>query len=196
MTSSEELRQLFDADEWRLISSAPALAGAYTALASDRTITDKEWQALHDALDPLKATADDPLFSMALADTASVVSQALAAKKLPSLALGEIDMTDVDAVRRAALGHFGRVNTALRDAPMEVQRRFKDSILLVAQKVAEAQAEGGFLGIGARDISAGEVQALKDIAGNLGYDTGADSDWSRSVIIPAGGVYGTGRLAQ
>jgi len=54
----------------------------------------------------------------------------------------------------------------------------------VAQKVAESQAEGGFLGIGGRDISAGEIQALKDIAGKLGYDTGAGSDWSQRIIVP------------
>jgi len=99
--SSEQLRQMFDAEEWRLISSAPAIAGAYTALSSDRKITDKEWQALHDALDPLKATSDDALFTMSLVETVDTVKQALDSGKLPTLALGEIDMTDLDAVRQA-----------------------------------------------------------------------------------------------
>jgi hypothetical protein len=174
----------FDADEWMLISSAPAVAGIYTALASERKITDKEWKALGSALDPANASKDDELLAASLADTYDTVSQALAMEKLPVLGLGDVNMEDVDAVRQATTRFFSRVNTALSDAPTQVAVRFKDSILLVAQKVAEAQAEGGFLGIGARDISAGEVQALKDIAGNLGYDTSADSEWSRHVIMP------------
>lgn len=184
------VKDYFDAEEWKLVSSAPALAGAYAALSSDREITDKEWDALGDALNPLKAPADNPLLMAALTETSPVVSQALAAKQLPSLALGGVNMTDVDAVRQATLTYFRRVNTALADAPRAIQRQFKDSILLVAQKVAESQAEGGFLGIGARDISAGEVQALKDIAGALGYDVSDGSSWSRTIIVPATGYMG------
>jgi hypothetical protein len=184
------VKDYFDAEEWKLVSSAPALAGAYAALSSDREITDKEWEALGDALNPLKAPADNPLLMAALTETSQVVSQALAAKQLPSLALGGVNMTDVDAVRQASLTFFRRVNTALADAPVAIQRQFKDSILLVAQKVAESQAEGGFLGIGARDISAGEVQALKDIAGALGYDVSDGSDWSRTIVVPATGYMG------
>lgn len=184
------VKDYFDAEEWKLVSSAPALAGAYAALSSEREITDKEWEALGNALNPLKTPADNPLLMAALTETSPVVSQALAAKQLPSLALGGVNMTDVDAVRQASLTFFRRVNTALADAPLAMQRQFKDSILLVAQKVAESQAEGGFLGIGARDISAGEVQALKDIAGALGYDVSDGSDWSRTIIVPATGYMG------
>jgi hypothetical protein len=184
------VKDYFDAEEWKLVSSAPALAGAYAALSSDREITDKEWEALGDALNPLKAPADNPLLMAALTETSQVVSQTLAAKQLPALALGGVNMTDVDAVRQASLTFFRRVNTALADAPLAIQRQFKDSILLVAQKVAESQAEGGFLGIGARDISAGEVQALKDIAGALGYDVSDGSAWSRTIVVPATGYMG------
>jgi hypothetical protein len=191
---STNVRDYFDAEEWKLVSSAPALAGAYAALSSDREITDKEWEALGDALNPLKAPADNPLLMAALTETSQVVSRALATKQLPALALGDVNMTDLDAVRQATLTFFRRVNTALADAPLAIRRQFKDSILLVAQKVAESQAEGGFLGIGARDISAGEVQALRDIAGALGYDTSAGSDWSRTVVFPATGY--AGRLNQ
>jgi hypothetical protein len=198
MARPEEIalaKKSFSDEEWKTIAAAPAIAGMYAALSSEREVTDKEWEALGLALDPGSAPAEDAMLQAALLDTQETVNQALTAKQLPALELGDINMTDVDAVRRAALDYFRRVNAALRDAPMETQRRYKDAVLLVAQKVAEAQAEGGFLGIGARDISAGEVQALKDIAGSFGYDTSEGSDWSRSIVVPAS-AYQWGRWNQ
>ncbi len=198
---AEKVMGLFDAEEWKLVSAAPAIAGMYVALSSDRSVSDKEWAALGAALDPENIPDSDELFKMALRETRDSVNAALASQKLPIFELGDVDMTNVNAVRQAALMYFRRVNTAFRDVPITTRTNFKSSVMLVAQKVAESQAEGGFLGIGARDVSAGEVQALKDIAGSLGYDTSANSEWSRSIVIPAAafgarGVGGLGGMPQ
>ncbi len=183
--ADEKVMGYFDAEEWELVADAPAIAGIYTALGSKNEISDKEWEALGAALDPENVPDSDQLLKAALRETYNAVNAALASKTPPALVLGDVDMTNPDALRQAVLQYFRRVNTALSDVAITPRTHYKSSILLVGQKVAEAQAEGGFLGIGARDISAGEVQALKDVAGALGYDTGANSEWSQTILVPA-----------
>jgi hypothetical protein len=184
-----ELKKNFSAEEWRDVASAPVLAGVYTAMAS-KEATEREMRALADALDPAQAPADDGLLTAALLDVREGVERAFAGGGLPLNGLDGVNLKDAATVRDAALAHFRRVNLALRDTPTEEAARFKEAVLLVAQKVAEAQAEGGFLGIGARDVSAGEVRALKDIAGAFGYDVSDGSDFTQRLIISVpGGQY-------
>ncbi len=42
-------------------------------------------------------------------------------------------------------------------------------IITIAQKVAEATKEGGFLGIGGKRVTVAEMAALKEIAEAIGY---------------------------
>jgi hypothetical protein len=42
-------------------------------------------------------------------------------------------------------------------------------VITIAQKVAEASKEGGFLGIGGKRVSADETAALREIAEAIGY---------------------------
>jgi hypothetical protein len=193
--AEEQVMGYFDADEWKLVSAAPATAGIYTALGSKNEISDKEWEALGAALDPESVPDSDQLLKAAMRETYDAVNAALASKTPPTLMLGEVDMTNPDALRQAVLSYFRRVNTALSDVPVTPRTNYKNSILLVGQKVAESQAEGGFLGIGARDISAGEIQALKDVAGALGFDTSVNSEWSQRILVPAA-TFRTGGMPQ
>jgi hypothetical protein len=177
------IRAQYDADEWQTIAAAPVVAAVYTVLAGDRKITDKEWQALSVALDPLQAPADDTLLTASLLDSRDAVIAALGAKKVPSRGLEGVDLTNPDGLRQAAIKFFGRLNRMLLSGPSEDASRFKESLLVLAQKVAEAQAEGGFLGIAAHEVNPGEFTALNDIAAEFGYEVSLDGESRRFTIF-------------
>jgi hypothetical protein len=83
---------------------------------------------------------------------------------------------DVDEVRHAQSNIAEVVAQHLRDAigilgakatPAETDS-YKTFVMTVAQAVATAHKEGGFLGIGAKQITDAENQALDEISGALG----------------------------
>jgi hypothetical protein len=63
------------------------------------------------------------------------------------------------------------VTLLARKAPAPEAEGYKRWLLTVAQRVAEAAKEGGFLGIGGVRVSEAEQATLAEIAGALGVAT-------------------------
>ena len=64
--------------------------------------------------------------------------------------------------------HGGLSEPVSRMVPPEESAEYRQFVLSVAQRVAEAGKEGGFLGIGGTRVSAVETRAIEEIAAALG----------------------------
>jgi hypothetical protein len=145
----------FNAEEWATVVNAPLYAGM-RVISAERGGTLRETAAMGRVYQEARARAGaDELLDELIASP-------------PTL--------DPERVR-AAQGDFGPVATEqLRNAmaileakatPTEVDD-YKRFVMTVAQEVASAHKEGGFLGIGGKPISDAENQALDEISIALG----------------------------
>ncbi len=62
-----------------------------------------------------------------------------------------------------------RARAAVGRMPGQDADEYRLWVITIAQKVAEASKEGGFLGVGGKRVSADETVALKEIAETIGY---------------------------
>ncbi len=150
------IQQAFTADEWTAVCLAPLAATFYVMSASPSGLVGsvKEMTAAGDAMrDVLKN-----------ADATSLVNIAFgsALQKRD----GKLEV-DENSPRESMIGMIRTAAGAVQaKMPGEVQS-FASALNTLAQKVAEAAKEGGFLGIGAKTISKEEQQALDEIRAAL-----------------------------
>ncbi len=78
------------------------------------------------------------------------------------------DRWDAANVRQTALTACQQVLPLLNKVPVQDALAYKEFVYNLAQKVAEAGKEGGFLGIGSQTLSDTERDLLKDVSGMLG----------------------------
>jgi len=141
----------FNADEWSVVAGAPLL-GAMMVIAADRGGTVRESVAVAKAYGEAREQYDGELMSALLATPpATAVQRPESPADLPDQA---------KAALREAVAILERVAT--EDEVVE----YKRFVYALAETVAGAHKEGGFLGIGGKKtpISDAEQAALDEIA--------------------------------
>jgi hypothetical protein len=143
-------RATFNAEQWTVIANAPYLA-AMLIMSSHRGGTLKETLAVSRAYASAREFYTDRL----LQDVMSTPP----AMNPASTPRGP------EEVRREALDHLRRAVALLgRAATEEELNRYKRFVFYVAETVARAHREGGFLGLGGQEVSEAEQAALDEIA--------------------------------
>lgn len=145
----------FNADEWSLILEGPPLA-ALRVIVADRGGTIRETLSIGKVYaSEQKNEGNSELLDAIVQDRPQVDAKRYA---------------DPEEAKTAAMDRLGEALAAVErkatSVELEDYRRF---VYAVADKVARAHKEGGFLGIGGKEISADEREALEQIAERLGY---------------------------
>jgi hypothetical protein len=143
-------RAQFNADEWAVVTTAPVLAGTLV-IAADRGGSVRESLAMSQAYAAARAAEPDELLAAILA-TPPAMGPTNAPKSPEEL------QQVVPAQLRRALRALERVAT---DDEVVAYKRF---VYGLAEAVARAHKEGGFLGIGGQPVSPSEQAALDQIA--------------------------------
>lgn len=146
-------KSAFNAEEWSLVAEGPVLA-ALTVVAADRGGTIRESMSLARAYAEARKEGGSELLDALLAAPPSLDPQRF---KSPDdlRAQGEQRLRD-------AVGVVERVAT-----PEEADA-YRAFVRRVADVVAHAHKEGGFLGIGGKEVSEAEQAALDRIAAAVG----------------------------
>ena len=146
------LREMFDEAEWLKVRNGPlaALYHVATASPSGPVGLTKEFSAAADAIQ--KATKTAPALSL----VSTAFGNGLAQDQLLELAKGRPEAkTLLDGLHESAA-------IVARKRPEDAQA-YREIVLEVALRAAEASKEGGFLGIGGTKVSSAEQTALDDI---------------------------------
>src|SRR5918997_4246306 len=139
----------FNAEEWAVVAGAPLMA-AMMVIAADRGGSVRESVAVARAYAEAREQYDGELMSALLA-----TPPATAVKRPDS----SDDLRDqATATLREAVAILERIGT--EDEVVE----YKRFVFSLAESVAHAHKEGGFLGVGGQEVSAGEQAALDEIA--------------------------------
>ena len=160
-------KQSFTPAEWTKVLESMVLAGMAVSAAHPSGLwgTLKEAFASRSAMATSKlSSSSNELIKAAIADfetreTRSVVEEALH-KRVAGAKPAEIVQRSLDNLRE--------VSTILDAKAPSDAAAFKDFLRGISQKVAEASAEGGFLGFGGVKVSDAEKATLGDIAKALG----------------------------
>lgn len=157
------VKENFTAEEWRALLRAPMLVSYAVAGAapSDEEGYIQEMSAVADAIfDGGQAAAQDSLVS-------TVVAQIVA--NAEDNERGATEKISVGNVKTRALNNCREVASLLpTKVSAEEADGYKRWLLAVAQNVAAAAKEGGFLGFGGEQVSKSEVATINEIAAALG----------------------------
>jgi hypothetical protein len=143
----------FNAEEWATLAAAPALT-AMTVVLADRGGT------LRESISMARAYAE------ARRDEGSELVRELVATP-PALDPSGLRGPD-DATRQASAKLRQAVDLLEEKATSDEVADYKRFVIAVADTVAGAHREGGFLGIGGTDVSDRERAALDEIRTTLG----------------------------
>lgn len=143
----------FDAQEWADVTSAPAMT-AMSVVAADRGGTLRESVSMARAYTEARAEAATELIKELLMS--------------PPVLDPSTFQPGGDAIRQASERLRAAVGLLEGKATPEEVEEYKRFVLELADTVARAHKEGGFLGIGGRPVSDAEQQALDAIAATLG----------------------------
>jgi hypothetical protein len=146
-------KSAFNAEEWSLVAEGPLLA-ALTVVAADRGGTIRESMSLARAYAEARKEGGSELLDELLAAPPSLDPQRFGSPGDLS-AQGEQRMREAVAV-------VDRVST-----PEEADA-YRAFVRRVADAVAHAHKEGGFLGVGGKQVSEAEQAALDRIAAAVG----------------------------
>ena len=140
----------FNAEEWSRVTEAPALA-AMMVIAADRGGTIRETMSLARAYgEARKEGAGDELLDELVAAPPQVDPKEFG----------------LDALREQAPERL-RAAIALVEAAPEEAEAYRQFILSLADTVAHAHREGGFLGIGGKEVSESEQKVLDELAATV-----------------------------
>ena len=145
----------FNAEDWSTVVDAPLYAGL-RVIAADRGGTLRETMALGRVYQEARAQhGTSALLDELVKSPPTVDPQRL------SQAGGDIGAATTDHLRRA----MAILETTATPEEADAYKKF---VMTVAQAVAAAHKEGGFLGIGGTAVSDAENQALDEISSALG----------------------------
>ena len=148
------MRDAFSPEEWSIVAEAPLLAGA-RVIAAEPGGRIREGFAIREAYEAAREMRGES----ALLD--AVVESSLS-----------IDLDQVRGYADPAAACNERLRSAVAivesKAPPEDVDAYKGFVLAVAQSAAEANREGGFIGIGGEEVAAREQAALDEINALLG----------------------------
>jgi hypothetical protein len=154
----------FTAEEWNQIQRAPFMAGLAVVAASPSGPFGvvKELFAVGKMLGAVKTQGiSNDLIKALVADIEAGAKDLSAPAEMKGKTPDQVKSYAVESVRQVA---------ALIDKktkPEEAQG-FKQWLVSVAQKVAEAAKEGGFLGFGGTQVSEQEAATIKELSTALG----------------------------
>lgn len=163
LEAQDKVRARFSDEEWATLSAAPGNVTAIIMLA-DRSGgggQDKEIAALHDAVaEAVANSAPTELVNMLYRDGVSGVAVEELVKAYKK--------TDELMTRKSLLGPVSAAMAAVRANGVKGEAEsFQGVLTAVAQRVAAAAKEGGFLGMGGTNISDAEKAALDAISAAL-----------------------------
>ncbi len=152
--------------EWKSIVAAAPMVGLAVAAASPNGPFGviKEMMSVGMAMaDVVKSGSNNPLITALLDDIK-------ARQTRPDRPEG---VSNPDQAKSMALDHLAQVAAMLDTKAGPDAAEFKQWLLVIANRVAEASNEGGFLGFGGTRVSEDEKQMIAQIAGRLGVSTSA-----------------------
>jgi hypothetical protein len=150
----------FNAEEWSTVLEGPLLAGL-RVITADRGGTIRETLAMGQVY----AQARQKQGESELLDELASSPPALDQERLR--ATGDVAKASSERLREA-------LEILEQKASPEEVEAYKRFVLNVAEAAAKAHKEGGFIGIGGKQVSEKEQAALDEIAATLG--TSADAD--------------------
>ncbi|MGA8171246.1 MAG: hypothetical protein WB816_10545 [Methylocystis sp.] len=156
----------FTADEWKTVLESPILAGFAISAAdpSGFISTIKEGWAEATELATAKTSASDELIKAVADDLLTADGRSAARDGIKSLVTG----SQLAEYKDKSLAELKRA-VAIIDAKAPADAAaFKTWLGHIAQKVAEAGAEGGFLGFGGVQVSDKEKATIAEINTVLG----------------------------
>lgn len=153
----------FSASEWHLILSSPMLAGMAVSLADPSGL----WGMMQEAMASGRAlleAKDDPaagsLIKALVADIETSEGRTAAKDALKA----ELSAKSPAEIKQKAITTLADVGAILEAKAPQEAAAFKSWLYHIAQKVAEAGTEGGFLGFGGVKVSDAEKATLAEIA--------------------------------
>jgi hypothetical protein len=144
----------FNAEEWSTVVEAPLLAGL-RVIAADRGGTIRESVAMGRVYEEARKSQGQSELLDQLASSPPAVDQERAK------AAGDLRTLTSERLREA----LGILDGKASPEEVESYKRF---VVSVAEAAAKAHKEGGFIGIGGKQISESEQAALDEIAATLG----------------------------
>jgi hypothetical protein len=157
----------FSADEWNQIRRAPFMAGLAVVAASPSGPFGvvKEMFAVAKVLADVKAHgASNELMKTLVADLETGARDQSAPAELKGKTPDQVRSYAIENCRQAA-------SLIEKKATPEEAQGFKQWLVSVSQRVAQAAKEGGFLGIGGTQVSEQEAATLKELSTVLGLKT-------------------------
>jgi hypothetical protein len=145
----------FNAEEWSTVVNGPLYAGMYV-IAVDRGGTLRETAAMRRVYEQARTQSGaSELLDELLKSPPSIDPDRLREEGGNLASLASKELTEASRIIEA------------KGTPQEVED-YKRFIWTVAQSVATAHKEGGFLGVGGKPISEAEQHALDEISTALG----------------------------
>jgi hypothetical protein len=154
----------FTADEWSQIQRAPFMAGLAVVAASPSGPFGvvKELFAVGKMLGEVKAQGSSNELIKALVADIEAGARELSAP-------AELKGKTPDQVKSYAIESVQKVGALIdKKAKPDEAQGFKQWLVAVTQKVAEAAKEGGFLGFGGTQVSEQEGATIKEVSAALG----------------------------
>ena len=153
----------FTPDEWKMILGSPLLAGMAVTLADPSGLFGmlKEGMASGRALlEARNAPGANGLVKDLVADIETSDGRTLARDAMKS----ELTGKSPDEIKSQIIAVLGQVGAVLDAKAPQDAGAFKDWLKHVAEQVAEASSEGGFLGFGGVKVSDAEKASIAEIA--------------------------------
>ena len=166
-TNSADLSTSFSPEEWTLLKSAPLLAGLSVTLADLRSGI---FGAIKEGLAPSQAIieagqgASNPVVASVVASI-----KEMAAKRERLQPPISVSGKKPEELKTEVAAQLAKISGILEGkVPAEQAEGFKNWLVSIAGKVANAATEGGFFGIGGEKVSAAETAAINELASSLG----------------------------
>src|SRR5262245_3768298 len=160
----------FSADEWKLVVTAPMMAGLAVVAASPSG----PLGVLREMLAVGKLLAETKTRMEAVGGPSTELLRTLASDLSSPEAriqtdVGELRGLSPEQLRTHALDACRTVAALLdRKTTPEEAQEIKRWLVTIAQRTAEAAKEGGFLGFGGTRVTSAEADTIREVAGALG----------------------------
>ena len=157
----------FTADEWKMVLSSPMLVGMAVTLAEPSGIFGLMKEGMASGMAVLKAKSDAGASELAKAleaDMETSEGRSAAQDGLKSSLTGKTP----DEIKQQVMAGVTRVGQILDSKAAPDAPAFKAWLKHVAEEVAEAASEGGFLGFGGVKVTDAERASIQEVAAALG----------------------------